>query len=391
MLRWDKLTNRNASLKDVASIKVKEFCKLSGTSFTNLNDIFESMGLLSKKNLLNAAVILFGKQPQKFYSNAKLMCSVFAADNTAHIIDQKEFAGDLFFLITEAESYILKNIHIGMNVKGLFREDIPEINREALREVIINAFLHRDYFDPDFISINIFKNRLEIKNPGGLFGGLKIDDILRRNISKRRNEVIADIFSRARFVERKGRGIALILEKEPDTHFEQIGEIFITTIKRKIKLIPQVDGGLTGGLKNVFELIKTNPGQNTKSISVEISKPEKTIEKWLKRLRDMKLIEFKGSKRNGGYFPDNLDRLGKISTTTKIQKPSLIPQVDGGLTGGLKNVFELIKTNPGQNTKSISVEISKPEKTVEKWIKKLRELNLIEFRGSKKSGGYHMK
>ena len=105
----------------------------------------------------------------------------------------------------------------------------------------------------------------------------------------------------------------------------------------------------------------------------------------------MKLIEFKGSKRNGGYFPDNLDRLGKISTTTKIQKPSLIPQVDGGLTGGLKNVFELIKTNPGQNTKSISVEISKPEKTVEKWIKKLRELNLIEFRGSKKSGGYHMK
>ncbi|MBC8183676.1 hypothetical protein H8E88_21495 [candidate division KSB1 bacterium] len=301
MLRWDKLTNRNASLKDVASIKVKEFCKLSGTSFTNLNDIFESMGLLSKKNLLNAAVILFGKQPQKFYSNAKLMCSVFAADNTAHIIDQKEFAGDLFFLITEAESYILKNIHIGMNVKGLFREDIPEINREALREVIINAFLHRDYFDPDFISINIFKNRLEIKNPGGLFGGLKIDDILRRNISKRRNEVIADIFSRARFVERKGRGIALILEKEPDTHFEQIGEIFITTIKRKIKLIPQVDGGLTGGLKNVFELIKTNPGQNTKSISVEISKPEKTVEKWIKKLRELNLIEFRGSKKSGGY------------------------------------------------------------------------------------------
>ncbi len=316
-VRWDKLTNNNSTLKDIAPAKVREFCRLSGTSFTNLNDIFESTGLFLNNNLINAAVILFGKRPQKFFTNAKLMCSVFATNNTAHIIDQQEFAGDLFYLIKESENYILKNIHIGMNVKGLYREDIPEIDREALREVIINAFLHRDYFDPDFISISIFKDRLEVKNPGGLFGGLKIEDILRRNISKRRNEVIADVFSRVRFVERKGRGIALILEKEPGTHFEQLGNIFITTMKRKTDLIPQYYGGLTGGLKDVFEFIKANAGQNTKTISIAISKPEKTVEKWIKKLRELNLIEFKGSKKTGGYHltPNNA-----IATKTQRHK-----------------------------------------------------------------------
>lgn len=57
----------------------------------------------------------------------------------------------------EAEKYILQNIHIGMSINGLYRNDVPELDKEALREAIINAFLHRDYYDPDFVSISIFQ------------------------------------------------------------------------------------------------------------------------------------------------------------------------------------------------------------------------------------------
>ena len=131
-----------------------------------------------------------------------------------------------------------------------------------MREAVINAFLHRDYYDPDFVSISVFKDRVEIKNPGNLFGGLTISDITFRNISKRRNEVIADLFNRAHLGERKGRGIALILEKEPATKFEQLAGIFITTFKRKKDvstqrdLIPHFVGELTGGIKKVYNFIK---------------------------------------------------------------------------------------------------------------------------------------
>ena len=67
---------------------------------------------------------------------------------------------------------------------------MPVISVEALREAIINAFCHRDYYDPDFIQMAIFKNRVEIRNPGKLYGTLTIDDLRKGNISQRRNPLI---------------------------------------------------------------------------------------------------------------------------------------------------------------------------------------------------------
>ena len=293
--RWDTSLHPSAALKDIDPKKVKDFCKIAGIKFSNLPDILETLNLYKNKKLLNAAVILFAKNPIKFFTNSFLTCAVFASGTTSTIIDQKKFEGDLFFLMQEAEKYILQNIHIGMTIDGLYRNDVPELNPEALREVVINAFLHRDYYDPDFVSVSIFKDRVEIKNPGNLFGGLTITDITSRNISKRRNEVIADIFNRAHLGERKGRGIALILEKEPETKFEQLAGIFITTLKRKTGLIPQQRGGLSGGIKKVYEYIVNNPGHNTKEISEAVIEPSKTVEKWIMKLRRDNLIEFKGS------------------------------------------------------------------------------------------------
>ncbi|MFA5804807.1 MAG: RNA-binding domain-containing protein [Melioribacteraceae bacterium] len=304
--RWDSSIHLSATLKDISTNKVKAFCKLAEIKFNSLQDVFESIGLLKKDHLINAAVILFGKYPEKFFTNAVLSCAVFATNNTADIIDQKLYKGDLFFLLREAENYILQNIHIGMKVEGLLRKDLPEIDGEAFREALINAFLHRDYYDPDFVSVGIFKNRIEIKNPGGPFGGLTIIDITSRNISKRRNEVIADVFNRARFGERKGRGISLILNKEPKTKFELIADLFITTFKRKTNLIPQQSGGINGGLNEGLKLllnyIEENPGFNLIKISLSIKRPLRTIEKWIDKLKKENLIEFRGAKRTGGYY-----------------------------------------------------------------------------------------
>ena len=297
---------------DIAVNKVKDFCRIAEIRYTNLIDVLESVNLIHNKKLTNAALILFGKNPYRFFFNAKLMCAVFAGDNTATILDQKEFAGDLFSLIKEAELYILKNINIGMEVRGLYRKDIPEIDQEALREAIINSFVHRDYHDLDFVSVGIFKNRVVIRNPGGLYGGLKIQDIIKRNISKRRNEIIADIFSRAHFVERKGRGISLILTKEPSTTFEEIGEIFITTFERKVtitnqilldkfgdRLVDRLVDGLVDSQKKIIRLIISSPKITIAELKQKIGISRTAIDKHIKKLKSIGILERIGTAKSG--------------------------------------------------------------------------------------------
>jgi ATP-dependent DNA helicase RecG len=161
-LKWDKEICKKSELHDISSLKLKKFLNEAGLEHHSVKDSLEKLDLIKEDKLVNAAVILFGKNPNKFFPNAKLRCAVFAKTDTSLIIDRQEFEGDLFYLIEKAEEYVLEKIHIGMKIEGLRRIDVPEINKEAFREVIINAFCHRDYYEYDSVNIALFKDRLEI-------------------------------------------------------------------------------------------------------------------------------------------------------------------------------------------------------------------------------------
>lgn len=113
------------------------------------------------------------------------------------------------------------------------KKSTSEIDKAAFREAIINAFCHRDYREFDSVNIAVFKDRVEIRSPGLLYGGLTIETIRTKMVSERRNELIAEMLHRVHFIEKWGRGIKLILSKEPDTKFSEIGTKFITTFIRK--------------------------------------------------------------------------------------------------------------------------------------------------------------
>lgn len=101
-----------------------------------------------------------------------------------------------------------------------------------MRESIINAFCHRDYHDPDYVQVAVFKDRLEIRNPGGLFAGLTIEELRKGNVSKRRNPLVAELLRRVHMVEAWGHGVPLILEKEPGVEFKEVAKLFITRFDR---------------------------------------------------------------------------------------------------------------------------------------------------------------
>jgi len=104
-------------------------------------------------------------------------------------------------------------------------ETLAEAAVEALREAIINAFCHRDYYDPDYIQMAIFKDRVEIRNPGTLYGNLTIEDLRKGNVSQRRNPLIADLFRRIEMVEAWGRGMPLILNMRQTWFSEKSGTV----------------------------------------------------------------------------------------------------------------------------------------------------------------------
>jgi ATP-dependent DNA helicase RecG len=232
-MRWEVQVCERATYGDISRDKLKSFLRSSRLKFGNIGNALSKLNLASAGKPLNAAIILFGRKPERFFPSARLRCATFGTDNTSAIIDMKDFEGDLFSLIKKAEEYILSHINIGMRLDGLRRVDVPEIDREAVREAIINAFCHRDYSEYDSVNIAVFRDRVEIRSPGGLFGGLTIEQITKENVSRRRNELIADIFHRVHFVEKWGRGIELILTKEPTAAFKEIAGTFVTVLHRK--------------------------------------------------------------------------------------------------------------------------------------------------------------
>lgn len=225
---WDSEAIQDDSFKpDIA--KLRSYLRKAGLAWSSAQAALESLGLHVDGHHLNAARVFFAKPP-----TLTLRCAVFATPSTATIIDQHDFTGDVLSLIEEAEKYVLKNIRIGMKLEGLVRVDVPEIDREAFREAIINAFCHRDYRDPDEVRIAIFPDRVEVRNPGTLMEGVTLRTLKTAKVSRRRNPLIADLLRRIHLIEAWGRGIPLILEKAPNVRFSQVAGIFITEFPRLV-------------------------------------------------------------------------------------------------------------------------------------------------------------
>ena len=220
-----------------------------------------------------------------------------------------------------------KNIHIGMKLEGLRRIDVPEIDKAAFREAIINAFCHRDYREYDSVNIAVFKDHIEIRSPGLLYGGLTIETIRTKMVSERRNELIAEMLHRVHFIEKWGRGIKLILSKEPDTKFSEVGTKFIATFKRKSfiedkqelekgredttqkttqkttkkRLAEKLVERLVESQQRILELTKENPYISKKELSEIIGISTTAIDKNIQQLKKKGLLKRIGPDK-GGYW-----------------------------------------------------------------------------------------
>ena len=136
----------------------------------------------------------------------------FIGCNFGDFVDRREYTGPLWKQIDEAFQFVLRNIHLGATIVGIYRQDIYEIPPDAIRELIINAMVHRSYLDHGTIQVAVYDNRLEITSPGKLPMGQTMER-MKEGYSKIRNEALAHVFAYMNLIEHWGSGIPRIIDK----------------------------------------------------------------------------------------------------------------------------------------------------------------------------------
>jgi len=185
---------------DFDAQKFKEYLQLAKIKeVIAVKDMLINMGLAQEKNgkLLfnNAGVLFFAKNPGKFFLSSKIVCVSYQTNEKLNILDRKIF--DLGFIrnLEEALNYVTMHIDTEFVIKTVRRQEIPQYPEEAIRECIVNAMMHRDYFDTtEDVLIEIFRNKIVVSNPGGLVKGLKSEEFGKK--SRTRNGLIANLLSR---------------------------------------------------------------------------------------------------------------------------------------------------------------------------------------------------
>jgi predicted HTH transcriptional regulator len=171
-----------------------------------------------KGRLANAAVLLFGKKPQKYFITSEVKCVQFYGNVVEKPMpDYQIYRGDVFELVDQATSFVMSRINnwVGTRAEGE-KADIPtrpELPIDAVKEAIVNAVCHRDYTSNASVQVMLFRDRLEVWNPGTLPYGLTVQKLHGPHKSLPANPLLADPMYWNRYIEKVGTGTEDIINK----------------------------------------------------------------------------------------------------------------------------------------------------------------------------------
>ena len=217
---WDDVGNERATVDDIDRAAIDYFLRkatdarrIAPTSpNANTMQILQSLGLIDDDgHLKNAALLLFGKQPLRFFPCVEFRIGRFGLDET-DLMFQDSIDGNIIQM-TDRVVEVLKSKYLisPIHYEGLQRIEPLEVPEDALREMIFNSIIHKDYTGVH-IQLKVYNDRLVLWNDGALPDGYTIDTLLGDHASKPRNKNIAAVFYRAGFIESWGRGIRKICD-----------------------------------------------------------------------------------------------------------------------------------------------------------------------------------
>ena len=219
---WDERVCEDASLEDIEEDKVwwylerrEEIRKVKKPEKMDMGTLLLNIGAAKKVNSetkpTNAGILFFGKNPQRFVLQSQLRTARFAGKTlTRDFLDRLDCSGTLWEMVDGSEDFVRKNIRLfGFRTEYSFqRIDKLEYPIKAIREGIINALIHRNYFEPADTRVAIFDDRIEIISPGSFPEGVTPEEPKHVPV----NPILCQLMYDVGFIEKYGSGIYMINE-----------------------------------------------------------------------------------------------------------------------------------------------------------------------------------
>ncbi len=273
----------------------------------------------------NALILLSDDElHQELFPYAKIECALFKGTVPGNFIDQKTITGNVALQAEQAYQFVLRHISQGStDYQGVYHNDRWEYPIIAIREVIRNAVIHRDYaLNGKDIKIAIFDDKIEITSPGKLMPSVDYS-LMDSGQSDIRNKILAPVFKKLGIIEQWGNGLRLIadeLSKYPEIElsWKEPGIAFrITFTNTQHELQPELQPELQQELQQetlysaiLMQLI--DKPLNTKELSQNIGQKEISgqLRKILRKLHNDQLI--------ANLFPDNPTHPGQKHKLTEM-------------------------------------------------------------------------
>lgn len=295
---FDATICKGATLRHLDTKKIKWFVE-TARSKRNLpiamnaspKTVLTHLNLMKDERLTNAALLLFGKNPQQFFITAEIRCVLFHGNEVIKPIPSYQvYKGDVFEQVNRAVDFVLSriNLSVGDRSRSVEAPVEYEIPRAAVAEAIVNAVAHRDYTSTGSVQVMLFRNRMEVWNPGHLPSFLSVAKLKKPHASFPPNPLLAEPLYLAGFIERLGTGIPDMIHscvaaglREPELMQE---EEFRITLWRKEMGTDQVTDQVG---EQVGEQVKEQVKEQVESLILVI-KDEMSIQEL------MSVLELKG-------------------------------------------------------------------------------------------------
>lgn len=283
------------------------------TSSDDLTDVMDRLGLRVRGAVVNAAVVVFGREFLPHYPQCQLRLARFRGTDKNEFLDQRQLHGQAFGLLSEAMQFLTRHLPVAGRIEaGLFeRVDEPLFPPVALREALVNAFCHRDYSQAGgAVSLAIYDDRLEIWSSGGLPFGIKVEDLKQDHLSRPRNPLIAEVFYRRGLVERWGRGTQKIVELclragHPEPEFLEVaGAVGVRFLPSGYVAPHRVGHDLTDRQRRILQALAGGGTRAFANIRAEVDPAlaERTLRDDLLHLKRLGLINSRGHGRGATWF-----------------------------------------------------------------------------------------
>ncbi|GAB6283976.1 MAG: helix-turn-helix domain-containing protein [Methanoregula sp.] len=225
-IQWDSITD-NYTLPQIDPAAIQRFLELAKNRLPfarddeSVENILQKLELIRDGKITRGAILLFGKNPQASFISAQIHMGRFKDAIT--IIDDKLLKGNLFSQVDAAvqlfQQYMQVRYEFGEKSPGqeplsaMQRTEIWDYPIKALREAVINALIHRDYFQTGAeVQIRVYDDRVVITNPGGLLEDMTVDELRQEgHRSLPRNTLLAQVFYYGELLEKWGTGTSRMI------------------------------------------------------------------------------------------------------------------------------------------------------------------------------------